>query len=87
MLPKTTGIVALALAASLALTGCAAGATPAADTSSKPAATVSPIPTRPTDPLEGKKSGDAIDAELAATINADWSGFADDRAYQMPSGE
>ncbi|MFJ4044150.1 hypothetical protein ACIPV2_00205 [Microbacterium sp. NPDC089987] len=87
MITKTSSLVVLALVSAIALTGCTADAAPPKPRSDASApAQPSPPPT-PDDPLEGKVSGDPIDAELASTINQSWSGLADDKAYQMPSGE
>ena len=77
MLRKTTGIVALALAASLVLTSCSAGAAPAAEDDAKPAETATPTP-EPT-----FAAGDVVDAAQAEAINADMS----DTTVAYPVGD
>lgn len=86
MITKTSSLVVLALVSAIALTGCTADAAPPKPRSDASApAQPSPPPT-PDDQLEGKASGDPIDAELAATIDQSWLELTDDKAYQMPDG-
>ncbi|MGH8953692.1 MAG: hypothetical protein ACRDVF_01630 [Microbacterium sp.] len=80
---RPTAPIAVAVLATLAVSGCAPAPLPDPTFSSQPVE--APVETDAPEPEQ--TSGAPISAEEAAEINASWGRVVDDRAYQMPDGQ